>query len=83
MRLSSAFPNDPLSRQDVAKLVMELMQGHEDTLGAYSPTPRAMVKIAASHWRDHPRRCALRHPPPVPAAQARPLTPPIRLAERP
>ena len=53
MRLSSAFPNDPLDRQDVAKLVMELMQGHEDTLGAYSPTPRAMVKIAASHWRDH------------------------------
>ena len=47
MRLSSAFPNDPLDRQDVAKLVMELMQGHEDTLGAYSPTPRAMVKIAA------------------------------------
>ena len=53
MRLSSAFPNDPLDRQDVAKLVMELMQGHEDTLGAFSPTPRAMVKIAASHWRDH------------------------------
>ena len=53
MRLSSAFPAaPPMDRQDVAKLVMELMQGHEETLGAHSPAPRAMVKLPARHWRD-------------------------------
>ena len=53
VRLSSAFPAaPPMDRQDVAKLVMELMQGHEETLGAHSPAPRAMVKLPARHWRD-------------------------------
>ena len=52
-RLTSAIPGGaPMDRQDIAKLVMELMQGHEDTLGAFSPNPRPMVKLPMRHWRD-------------------------------
>ena len=53
LRLCSAFPDaPPMDREDVARLVMELQQGHDETLGAHSPAPRPMMKLPASHWRD-------------------------------
>ena len=53
LRLCSAFPDaPPMDREDVARLVMELLQGHDETLGAHSPAPRPMMKLPASHWRD-------------------------------
>jgi|TARA_B110000259_G_scaffold14611_1_gene15273 SWI/SNF related-matrix-associated actin-dependent regulator of chromatin subfamily C len=53
LRLSSAFPDaPPMDREDVARLVMELQQGHEECLGVSSNAPRPMMKIPSSHWRD-------------------------------
>ena len=53
LRLCSAFPDaPPMDREDVARLVMELLQGHDETLGAHSPAPRPMMKLPYSHWRD-------------------------------
>ena len=52
-RLAGAFPGqDPTSREDVAKTIMEILQGQEDTLGASSPTPRPMMKLPARCFRD-------------------------------
>lgn len=52
-RLAGSFPGEPLGREDVARVVMELLQGQEETLGANSPSPRPMVKLSMRHWQDY------------------------------
>ncbi|MDB0053449.1 hypothetical protein N9F40_00275, partial [bacterium] len=53
LRLSSVFPDaPPMDREDVARLVMELTQGHEECLGVTSSTLRVMMKIPFRHWVD-------------------------------
>ena len=52
-RLAGAFPGEPLGREDVAKVILELLQGHEETLGAASKSPRPMVKLSMRHWQDY------------------------------
>ena len=34
-------------------MILELLQGHEETLGAASKTPRPMVKLSMRHWQDY------------------------------
>ena len=47
------FPDaPPMDREDVARLVMELTQGHEECLGVTSSTLRVMMKIPFRHWVD-------------------------------
>jgi SWI/SNF related-matrix-associated actin-dependent regulator of chromatin subfamily C len=34
-------------------VILELLQGHEETLGAASKSPRPMVKLSMRHWQDY------------------------------